>query len=97
MRLSLPWSIRAQIEAGYARDEYLNDNLSLALLSLGEGDLEIAPRKDDVASGRIAVSWPILNHVRGEAYWRGTHRRSNVDLFDYDKQIVGLLVHVSSD
>lgn len=96
-RLVLPWSLRAQIEAGYSHDEYLNDNFALALESLGTGRLEIEKRRDDILTGRIGLSRPLVRHTRLEAYWRGTRRSSNVDLFDYDKQIVGLVFHVATD
>lgn len=96
-RVALPWSLRAQLEASYSRDEYLNDNFAHALESLANGALEIEARRDDVVSGRIALSRVLVRHTRLEIYWRGTRRLSNVDLFDYDKQVVGLLVHVSTD
>ncbi|MBK7949000.1 MAG: tetratricopeptide repeat protein [Deltaproteobacteria bacterium] len=96
-RFALPWSLRTQLEASYSRDEYLNDNFAHALESLANGQLEIEARRDDVVSGRIALSRALVRHARLEVYWRGTRRISNVDLFDYDKQVVGLLVHVSTD
>lgn len=96
-RIALPWSLRTQLEGSYSRDEYLNDNFAHALESLASGPLEVEARRDDVLSGRLALSRPLVRHARVEIYWRGTRRISNVDLFDYDKQVVGLLVHVSTD
>lgn len=88
----LPWSLRAQVEAVYFRDAYLNDNFANWLDTL---DLE--KRTDDVLSGRVALSRPVAPHTRLELYWRGASRASNVALFDYDKQLVGFLLHVSTD
>lgn len=89
--LVLPWSLRAQIEASYSRDQYSNDNFARWL---DTGDFEA--RHDDVVGGRVAISRPILPFTRLELYWRGSRRASNVSVFDYDKNIVGLLFHVSS-
>ncbi|MBY0399800.1 tetratricopeptide repeat protein [Myxococcota bacterium] len=96
-RIALPWSLRAQLETSYSRDEYLNDNFAHALETFANGQLELEARRDDVLSGRISLSRPIVRHTRLELYWRGARRISNVDLFDYDKQLVGLLVHVATD
>ena len=91
---TLPYSIQTQIEASYSRDEYLNDNFANAIAT---EFLETKPRRDDVIAGRIGLSRAIARFTRLEIYWRATHRASNVAVFDYDKNIVGLLVHVSSD
>lgn len=89
---ALPFSLRAQIEASYTHDDYLNDNFAHALATL-----ENEQRRDDIVAGRIALSRPIVRHTRLELYWRGVSRISNVDVFDYDKHVVGLLVHLSTD
>lgn len=89
--VALPWSLRAQIEASYARDQYLNDNSANWFTT---GDLRA--RRDDVIAGRVSFSRPILPFTRLEIYWRGTRRASNVSIYDYDKNLVGLLFHVAS-
>ncbi len=91
-RFSLPWAFQAQLDAAYARDQYLNDNFTQWL-----DTTRSEPREDDVVAGRIALSRAIARFTRLELYWRGIWRSSNVAAFDYDKQIVGLLVHVASD
>lgn len=90
--LALPFSLRAQVEAAYSRDEYLNDNFTRWL---DTGDIE--PRQDDLAAGRLSLSRSVLPFTRLELYWRGFWRASNVATYDYDKNLVGLLVHVSSE
>jgi len=90
--LVLPFSMRAQVEAAYSRDEYLNDNFTRWI---DTGDIE--PREDDLSAARISLSRPILPFTRLEVYWRGFWRASNVATYDYDKNLVGLLVHVSSE
>lgn len=89
--VQLPFSVRAQLEASYTRDAYLNDNFAY----LSESG-RIAPREDDVIGARVSLSRPVLPFTRLEIYWRGAWRASNVSLFDYDKNLVGLLFHVSS-
>ncbi|HEB90154.1 MAG TPA: hypothetical protein ENI85_11330 [Deltaproteobacteria bacterium] len=91
--LALPFDVEARIEASYTHDRYLNDNLSHAIATLGG----LRKREDDILSGRISLSRPIAGHVRIEVYWRGTRRISNVDLFDYDKQTLGVLLRVSTE
>ena len=90
--LVLPWSLTAQVEVSYSHDQYLNDNFAHWLET---GDFE--QRRDEVLGGRIGLSRPIVRFTRLELYWRGSRRASNVAIFDYDKQIVGMLIHVSTD
>lgn len=90
--LALPWSLLAQVEASYSRDQYLNDNFA-NFIATGASK----PRQDDVLAGRVSLSRPIARFTRLEAYWRGTSRASNVAVFDYDKQIVGLMLHLATE
>jgi len=90
-RFSLPLGLRALVEASYTRDDYRNENFSLWL-----DTLETKPREDDIAAGRVSLSRAFSRWTRVEVYWRGAWRSSNVSDFDYDKQIVGMLVHVTS-
>jgi len=92
-RLALPWQIQGQLDVSYAHDDYRNDNLLHAIETLGE----IRKRRDDTLIGRIGISRPILNHVKVEVYYRGTRRFSNIDLFDYDKHLVGVLLRFSTN
>ncbi len=91
--LVLPFDLRSRIEASYEHDRYHNDNFSHFVDTLGG----LRKREDDIVSGRISLSAPIVRHVRFEVYWRGTRRISNVDLFDYDKQIAGAVLRVSTN
>lgn len=91
--LGLPFAIRGQVETSYAYDRYHNNN-STHFFTASSG---LRKRRDDIISGRVALSRAIVKHVRGEVYWRGTRRISNVDLFDYDKHVAGILVRVSTD
>lgn len=92
-RLALPWALRAEIDAAYTYDRYHNDNFSYALQTLGG----TRQREDDIVSGRVGLSREIVRHVRLEAYWQGTRRISNVDVFDYDKQQGGILLRISTN
>ncbi len=93
VNLVLPFSFEARLEGAYTHDRYLNDNLSHSIATLGG----IRKRRDDILSGRISLSRAIAAQMRVEVYWRGTRRISNVDLFDYDKQTVGVLMRVSTE
>ncbi|MEE8166795.1 MAG: tetratricopeptide repeat protein, partial [Myxococcota bacterium] len=88
----LPWQIRARVEATYSLDRYHNDNF-LNVLDTSR----IRKRRDNILSGRVVLSRAIVQHVEFEVYWRGTWRMSNVPAFDYERQIVGAVVRVSTD
>ena len=88
----LPAEIRAGLEAGYANDQYHNINFLNAL-----GTLRLRKREDDIARARVQFSRKIALHAELEVYWRGTWRMSNVPFFDYDQQVVGALIRVSTD
>jgi tetratricopeptide (TPR) repeat protein len=91
-RLTLPGEIRAGLEAAYSYDRYHNVNFLNAL-----GTLQISKRRDDILSGRITLSRELVSHAELEVYWRGTWRMSNVSFFDYDQQVVGAVLRVSTD
>ncbi len=90
--LELPGAIRARLEAGYSYDFYHNDNFFEAL-ETGR----FRKREDHIASGRVVLSRQLLPHVELELTWRGSWRMSNVSAFDYDRQVVGALLRVSTD
>jgi len=92
-RFELPFDLRMRVETSYTYDRFHNDNFSHAIATLGG----IRKREDDILRGRLALSRAIVDHVRLEVYWRGTRRLSNVDLFDYDKQVVGAVLRFSTD
>ncbi|MCR9095323.1 MAG: tetratricopeptide repeat protein [bacterium] len=88
----LPCELQLRLEAAYTHDRYHNDNFTYFLGTGGD-----RKRRDDIVSGRIAVRREIVPHVALELYWRGTRRVSNVDVFDYDKQLAGAVIRVSTD
>lgn len=92
-RLELPCALRAQVELGYTHDRYHNNNSTHYFTTLGER----RRRRDDLLTARVSLGREIVPHVRLEAYWRGSRRISNVDAFDYDKQIVGAVLRISTE
>jgi tetratricopeptide (TPR) repeat protein len=90
--LNLPLSIRAGVEAGYAHDRYDNDNFLNFLETF-----QIKKRRDDTLSGRVEFSREFFPHTEFQVYWRGTWRMSNVSFFDYDQQVVGVVLRVTTD
>jgi len=91
-RVVLPAEINARIEAGYKNDRYHNNNFLNAFSTL-----RLRKREDDIASARIGFSREIVEHAEFEVYWRGTWRMSNISFFDYDQNVVGVLVRVTTD
>lgn len=91
-RIQLPAEIRLGLEAGYSNDRYHNNNFLNALSTLG-----LRKREDDIARARVELSHEVIDHAELEVYWRGTWRMSNIPFFDYDQNVVGVLVRVSTD
>ena len=53
-------------------------------------------RKDTVAEGRIAITRPVTRFLSVEVAWRGSRRLSNVDVYEYHRQIIGTYLRVQS-
>lgn len=92
--LTLPCDVRLDLDASYTHDRYHNDNYAYHVAT---GFTGFRKRRDDIMSGRIALSREIVGPVRLEIYWRGARRVSNVDVFDYDKQVAGAVLRVAID
>ena len=80
-------------DAAFLVEKLLQNILNHFFVTLGDQ----RRRRDDIMTGRIALSRQVAGPVRLEVYWRGSRRVSNIALFDYDKQVVGVLVRVSTD
>jgi tetratricopeptide (TPR) repeat protein len=91
LRLNFPvgWKLTTDASASVALRRYANPNVLDGLFE--QVFLDQAERRhDSVVEGTISVSRPLTEHTRVELRWRGTLQRSNVDLYSYNRNIVGL-------
>jgi tetratricopeptide (TPR) repeat protein len=93
----LPGRIRARAALGLGWERYEHDNVLDFLTDGGVGTLEPEARRDWVTDASITLVRPLHRLLDLEAGWRFTHRDSNVDLYGYDRHIVGLVFRVHVD
>jgi hypothetical protein len=92
VELPLPWQVHSQITAivGYERYEHVNLQHFLS-------DFEQKKRRDTFGELRVAVAREVFEHVEVELSWRGIHSVSNLEVFEYDRQVVGAYLRVATD
>jgi tetratricopeptide (TPR) repeat protein len=80
---------------GLAWDRYVNRNLVDALTDEGIGTADPSRRRDNILRGMISIRVPVGRGLRAELRWTGERHRSNVDVYDYERHIVG--VHLTGN
>ena len=91
LRLNFPvgWKLTTDVSASFAYQRYANPNVLDGLFEQVFLD-QAERRRDSVVEGTIAVSRLLTKHTHVELRWRGSLQRSNVELYSYDRNIVGL-------
>lgn len=94
VRATLPMrlGLQGEFETGYEYARYENRN-SVGFLS---GD-ESSPRRDHIARAGLAVTKPVNEHVSVELRWQGVLQFSTLDVYTYDRQIVGVYVRATTN
>jgi tetratricopeptide (TPR) repeat protein len=69
---------------------YVNRNVVDALTDEGVGTPNPSRRSDSMGEATAALGWDVTPEVSVELRWRGTRNRSNVDLYDYERHVVGV-------
>lgn len=90
--LPLPWQLQGRLTAIVGHERYENVNLQHFLTNF-----EKKKRRDTLGELRISLVRPIVDHIEVELSWRGTHSVSNLELFEYDRQIVGAYLRITTD
>lgn len=93
--LPLAGPLDLRIGGSLGRTRYLNHNLFDALTDNGVGTTDPDRRRDNVLQGNAALGWKLSRWVRAELRWNGVRNRSNVDVHDYERHVVGL--HFSAE
>jgi tetratricopeptide (TPR) repeat protein len=86
-QLALPWSVRATAQVAFDLERYANENLTGFLT-----EFERDERSDRVWTTDLSLARPLSGLVDLEVTWSFCDRASNVDLFSYDRHVVGLSV-----
>ena len=90
LRFPLGSRCDADLGGAWIEDRYVNENLVDALTDAGTGTLSPKRRHDVSLNGSAALGcWPFPDW-RIEARWFGSHERSNVDVYNYRRNVFGL-------
>jgi Flp pilus assembly protein TadD len=92
----LPLRITARLGGSAARERYAYRSVVDLLTDDGVGTADPGRRRDTVLEGRLGLERPVGRGIAVELAWRGTRRVSSVDLYDYDRSVVGLYLHAST-
>lgn len=95
-RLHVPvlWKVDADARAAFDAELYDNRNVVDALTDGGVGRPDPRRRRDELWSLALALTRPVGRFTELEVAWGYTDRISNVDLYAYDRHVVGLTVRV---
>jgi tetratricopeptide (TPR) repeat protein len=92
----LPWrlDVRSTVYAG--RELYRNPNVVDMITDDGVGTLDPRKRRDWLIEGRLSIGRRLGRFLRLELGYRGTRRISNVDVYGYDRHVVGLYIRATT-
>ncbi len=98
LRLHVPlvYAVAADARVGFDAERYDNSNLIDALTDGGVGRPDPRRRRDDVWSVGASLTRPVGRFTELELSWGFSDRASNVDLYAYDRHVVGLTVRVQT-
>lgn len=94
LRLALPFALRLDAQLGFTLEQFDAANVIdfLSDPSATVGDAE--RRRDRVVGARLALARPIGRWLELELYARETRHFSNVEYYDWERQIVGTTLRV---
>ncbi len=98
VRLHVPlvYAVAADLRVGFDAERYDNRNLIDGLTDGGVGRPDPRRRRDDVWNVGAVLTRPLGRFTEVEVAWGFTDRASNVDLYAYDRHVVGLTVRVQT-
>jgi tetratricopeptide (TPR) repeat protein len=88
LRLHLPlvWQLEADVIGRYVSERYVNRNIVDRLAQPGRAD----HRRDRTRELSVALTRPLTGRTKIELRWHGIRQHSNVDVYDYNRQIMGV-------
>jgi tetratricopeptide (TPR) repeat protein len=87
----LPWELILSLYGSYSYAPYSH---ATTFIDPSATSLEGKTRRDDVWVFQAALQRPITDHVLGSLRYRVVENDSNVDVFDYDRNIFGAYITV---
>jgi tetratricopeptide (TPR) repeat protein len=90
LQIPLPWRLDALVRGRLARERFAHTNLIDALTDEGVGRVDPRRRRDTTGDLTLALGWSASPRLRLELRWQGLRQRSNVDLYDYERHLLGL-------
>jgi hypothetical protein len=90
IQLPLVGPLRLELGSRLSWFRYVNRNLVDSLTDNGVGTMFPSRRRDVIAEATAKLSWAFAESLSMELRWAGTRAYSNVDVFEYKRNIVGL-------
>jgi len=90
VKLPLSDAFDLSFSGAVAWERYRNENLIDALTDNGVGTPTPRKRRDLIGDATLSLGWAISPALRLEVRWQNIRNRSNVDVYDYRRSIVGL-------
>ena len=94
---ALPWETTLSLTVAASREKYDHRSVIDLLTDSGVGVLTPERRYDNVVQSELVLERPITRWATVELFVRRTHRISNVDLYDYERTVGGVLIRLSAD
>ena len=90
LRLNLPLALGFKLEAhaSYTAERFVNRNVIDHLTQTGRAD----HRRDRGRELGVRLIRPLLGNTKLELSWRGIRQYSNVATYDYNRQIMGVIL-----
>jgi tetratricopeptide (TPR) repeat protein len=93
----LPWESQVTLQISAGREDYDHRNVIDLLTDDGVGNFTPVRRGDTVIESRLAIDHALTHWASIEFFVNRTHRLSNVDLYDYERTVGGLLIRFQVD
>jgi tetratricopeptide (TPR) repeat protein len=92
LRSQLPLGFEGEASFSWSQERYEHRSLLDALTDGGVGTLDPSTRLDHVLEGRFSLVRPVTRYAGVELRVQQIERTSNVDIYQYDRRIVGVYV-----
>ncbi len=90
LRVPLPWKVEASTTLTLGYERYAHHNVIDFLTDNGVGTVDPDKRSDFVVDARLALARPLTRWSDLELSFRRIERHSNVDLYAYDRDVLGV-------
>ena len=92
LRFPLGSHLHGRLAGSLGWERYPNRNVIDFLTDEGIGTPTPSRRRDAILTATAALGWSLTRNLQIEVRWRGERHRSNVDVYDYKRSVVGVYV-----